>query len=116
MARRESKSPTLEEIENRIEPDLESAFPTEDLSNANDFDLAWNEYFSEKEEILHSQRTKQRVFNAYNDKHGIKRHLANPVTIKQYKVKRKEKEYAVYRDKKGKFVSRKRFEIEREEQ
>lgn len=103
MARRKRKSPTLEEIENRIEPDLESAFAGSDLSSPEDFDLAWNEYFEGKDEILYSQHTKQRTFDVYNNKRDLTLKPVNPQPRKVYIVKRGGKEIKYYRAKNGRF-------------
>jgi len=113
MARRTRDSPTIEEIENRIEPDLDSAFTGQDLTLPEDFDLAWNEYFEGHDEILYSQNTKQRTFNVYNDRHGGKRQPANPVLVKKYTITKHGKQYEKFRDSKGKFITKKKTELTR---
>jgi hypothetical protein len=110
MARRESASPTLEEIEDRIEPDFASAYPTQDLTDADIFNDSFNEYFEDKTEIKYSDNARRRIFNVHRLRKGKEYQELKKQDVVYSKVKRKDgTTKGVYR-RKGKFISKREVE------
>lgn len=107
MATRSGKSPTLEDIEERIEPDLKSGFPDRDLTDEDTFNTAYDEYFEDKPEILYSQRTRQRVYNVHRErkKRDIKS-LKDKHGISHTRHQRKNGTYYYRYRRQGKFISK----------
>lgn len=65
MANRKRPSPTLAEIEDTIEPAISNNFPGVDLTNKEDFDKAWNNYFQDKELIQSSVKTMNTAYDVH---------------------------------------------------
>ena len=61
MVERMGKSPTLEEIEERLLPGIEGRYPDFKEMSDEEQDAAYFDYFSGHEEILYSERTRKRL-------------------------------------------------------